>query len=354
MRTAIMGAGSLGIVIGALIAKSGRPIDLIDAYAENVDALNARGATVTGFLELQVPVAALTPEKMQGAYDLVLLLTKQTHNAAALHSLLPHLHPLSVVCTLQNGIPEESVASFVGRERTIGGAVGFGATWLRPGVSQLTSTVETVRKFAFEIGEMDGELRPRLETVREILEPVGHTEILTNLMGIRWTKLLMNATFSGMSAALGCTYADVLNDPRAMICVAFIADECIKVAHAQGLRLVRMQGADMEMFELGGGAEIPSKIPAYQKIWGGHASLKASMLQDLEKGRECEIDYLNGVISTQGRRCGLSTPFNDKVVELVKEAQSRKRVNDFSFLARFDPLITEHAGGVLDRVAQAM
>ncbi|MCX7915924.1 MAG: 2-dehydropantoate 2-reductase, partial [Verrucomicrobiae bacterium] len=138
MRTAILGAGALGIIIGALMTKNGKQVELIDANKANVDALNANGATVTGYLNLRQPVTAITPDQMSGKYDLVILLTKQTDNDKALPPLLPHLHEESIVCTLQNGIPEETVASFVGRERTIGGAVGFGATWLGPGVSELT------------------------------------------------------------------------------------------------------------------------------------------------------------------------------------------------------------------------
>ena len=346
MRTAILGAGALGIIIGALMTKNGKQVDLIDSYQENVDALNADGARVTGNLELHWPVTALTPQEMKGEYDLILLLTKQTANEMALPRLLPHLHPDSIVCTLQNGIPEDGVAAIIGRERTIGGAVGFGATWLRPGVSELTSTLEAVEKFAFEIGELDGVVRPRLETVKEILSAAGGTTILTNLMGIRWTKLLMNATFSGMSAALGCTFGNVLYDPKAMTCLAFIADECIKVSHAQGIRLARMQGEDMESFEFNDPAEIPSKMPLYKKIWGQHVELKASMLQDLEKGRDCEIEFINGIICRKGRETGITTPFNDKVVELVTEAQNRRGVNDFSYLSRFDELLDRYAKGV--------
>ena len=343
MRGAIIGIGSLGTIIGALITKSGKPIDLFDSYKENIEALNRSGATITGTIELNVPVSAYTPDQMTGEYDLVFLLTKQTNNRIVLPRLLPHLHRDSVVCTLQNGIPEDSVASMVGRERVIGGAVGFGATWLRPGVSLLTSSYATVEKFAFEIGEIDGVVRPRLDMVREYLECVGKTEIRSNLMGIRFAKVLMNSTFSGMSAALGCTFGDVLDSPKAMTCLAFVASECIAVAHARGVRLVEMQGEDLEFFALSGAEDIPSKMPLYRKIWGPHAKLKASMLQDLEKGRECEINYINGVICQQGRERAIPTPFNDKIVELVTEAQNRHGVNDFSYLTRFDGLLEKYA-----------
>ena len=340
MRTAILGAGALGIIIGALMTKNGKQVDLIDSYQENVDALNADGARVTGNLELHWPVTALTPQEMKGEYDLILLLTKQTANEMALPRLLPHLHPDSIVCTLQNGIPEDGVAAIIGRERTIGGAVGFGATWLRPGVSELTSTLEAVEKFAFEIGELDGVVRPRLETVKEILSAAGGTTILTNLMGIRWTKLLMNATFSGMSAALGCSFRNLLADEKAMTCIAHIADETIKVCHGKGYRMVEMQGADMEFLELGSKADIAGKMDFYRKVWGRHNN-KASMLQDLEKGNNTEIDHINGVVCRSGRECGIATPFNDKVVEIVKQAEARRTVTDFGNLARFDEIIAQ-------------
>jgi 2-dehydropantoate 2-reductase len=345
MRTAIVGAGSLGTIIGAFIAKGGKQVDLFDAFQDNVDALNRFGATVTGEIELNVPVKAYTPAQMTGVYDLVFVLTKQTNNPVALPPLLRHLRGDSIVCTLQNGMPEDSVASIVGPGRVVGGAVGFGATWLRPGVSSLTTSYEATRKFAFEIGEIDGVIRPRLGVVKDYLECVGTTEIRDNLMGIKFTKVLMNATFSGMSAALGCTFGDVLGNPKAMTCLAFVADECIKVAHARGVRMVRMQGEDLESLELTSARDIPSKMALYRKVWSQHVKLKASMLQDLEKGRDCEINYINGVICEYGRRNGVSTPFNDKIVEIVTDEQNHRRVNTFADLNRFDDLLEKYAKG---------
>ncbi len=78
----------------------------------------------------------------------------------------------------------------------------------------------------------------------------------------------------------------------------------------------------------------------YRRVWGRHNN-KASMLQDLEKGNPTEIDYINGVVSRGGRECGIATPFNDKVVEIVKEAEARKEVTGWSNLARFDEIIAQ-------------
>ncbi len=339
MRTAILGAGSLGIVIGALLNKKGCQVDLIDSFKDNIDALNTRGAKVVGFMDLVVPVKAYTPDQLSGQYDLIILLTKQTTNKAALAEILPFLHEKSTVCTLQNGIPEQSVAEIIGKSRTIGGTVGFGATWLSPGVSELTSTAATVENFAFEIGEMDGKETDRILAVQKILNLVGKTIVLPDLMDVRWSKVLMNATFSGMSAALGCTFGDVLDDDKAMQCLAHVADETVKACRASGHRMVEMNGLHMERLELANHADIANKLPLYHQVWDRHRKTKASMLQDLEKGRPCEIDYINGIVARTGQNFGVKTPFNDKIIELVKEAEARKGVNDFSYLSRFDALL---------------
>ena len=54
---------------------------------------------------------------------------------------------------------------------------------------------------------------------------------------------------------------------------------------------------------------------------------------------QSEIDYIKGIVCRGGQKCEIPTPFNDKVVELIKEAEARGGVNDFSYLARFDDII---------------
>ena len=80
MKYAIYGAGSLGIVLGAYISKAGTDIELVSRNREHVSALNENGAKVIGGIELYVPVKAVTPEEMDGLYDVIFLLTKQQQN----------------------------------------------------------------------------------------------------------------------------------------------------------------------------------------------------------------------------------------------------------------------------------
>ena len=336
-RAAIVGAGSLGTIIGAMMTKGGRPVELVDTSQAHVQALNSGGARISGHLTLRQPVRAILPEQMQGPYDLVFLLNKQTANPQVLAHLGRHLHDGSLVCTLQNGIPEPAVAAFLGRNRVIGGTVGFGATWLGPGQSSLTTTADVVRDHAFEIGEIDGVIRPRLTLARTYLESVGRTRVLRDLMGVRWSKLLMNATFSGMSAALGCSFGDVLDERIAILAVIQIADEVVRAASAEGHGMAPMQGEDFQMFACPG--DDATVIAMIHRIWGPHRMLRASMLQDLEKRQDTEISFINGLVCDTGRKHGFATPFNDLVTRLVRDAQSHRAVPGFDNIRQFADLL---------------
>jgi len=321
MRAAIMGVGSLGTIMGALMTKNGADVILIDANKEHVNAMNAAGAKIVGKLNLTVPVKAITPIEMTGIYDVVFYLVKQTANSVALKQLLPHLGPKSLVCTLQNGVPEDAVAEAVGKERTLVGAEVWGATWMGPGVSMLTSEAD---KMTFDLGELDGTIRERTNQVAALLNLTGKAEIVTNLAGIRWTKLLVNATMSGMSAALGCTFGDVLDNEKALICAAHIANESLQVAAARKIKMEPIQGFDLTRLAFATKEERTGKVPIYNALFGPHRLLKASMLQDLEKGNRTEIDAINGVVAEWGAKLGVPPPVNDKVVELVRGFEAKK------------------------------
>ena len=336
MRIAVIGAGSIGIIIGGLIARGGGEIELVDSSADNVKALNKNGAVIKGTIEACIPVKAVTPEEMSGIYNLVFLTTKQTSNKEVLNHLLQFIDENSTVCTLQNGIPEEFVSNIIGKKRTVGGAVGFGATWIGPGISKLTSSQKVMEEYAFDIGETDGIITPRIIKVQKILERVGHTAVIENMMGVRWSKLLMNATFSGMSAALGCTFGEVLNHDEGIKYVSYIADETIKVSKACGVRMALMQGKDFTELELKSKSDFMDKLVFYHEVWDQHNLLKASMLQDLEKQRKTEIEYINGYVSKKGRETGIKTPYNDMVVAIVKTEEASKSVNaEMAALAQF-------------------
>lgn len=333
MRIAVIGAGSLGTIIGALLSRDGLDPLLVDANREHVEVLSRDGATVIGHLSLNVPVRAVLPEALEGAFDLFIYTAKSTYDDIALPRLLPFFAPDGCLITLQNGVPEERVAAFIGKERTLGGAVGWGATWQRPGVSELTSEPD---KMTYDIGEMDGSLTERIRKVKGVLDHAGAAEITTNLVGVRWSKLLVNITLSGMSTVIGGAYGDVLDDERAIRLSMAIAVECIDTAEALGIAFEPIQGLNPGVLKPLILEQEENAINVIRLIYEPHRDIRASMLQDCEKGLKCEVETLNGYLSNASRQAGVPTPVNDRVVQIIREIEAGARKPGTGNLDSFD------------------
>lgn len=317
LRVGILGCGAMGTVIGAYLSKNGCPVDLIDTYKDHVDALNTKGAHISGTVDLQVAVKALLPEQMSGSYDLIILLTKQLANEQVLPALLPHLHANSTVCTLQNGVPEPYVASIVGQERTVGGTVLWGATFLGPGESELTQNI-FLNDHLFEIGEIDGSKGERIKAVARVLGHMGPAHITDSLMASRWGKLINNACMSGMSAACGATFGQVIGNRKARACLSYLGREVKVCCEAEGLKLpILLNEQSPHSLDIQNQAQFDENQRMFTVMYQDMHPAKASMLQDLEKGRRTEVGMINGYVSQTGRKHGIPTPFNDKVVEIV-------------------------------------
>ena len=337
MKTAIYGAGSLGTVMGAYLTKNGEAIELVNHNRAHVEALRAHGAHITGTVDFTVPVKAILPEEMQGPYDVIFLMTKQLRNAEIVRFLQPLLAGDGVLVTLQNGIPEPGIAKLIGRERTIGCVVEWGAAMTGPGESALTSAPDSL---SFHMGGMDGVPQAALERVKGLLEKMCPVALEDNLLGARWSKLLINATYSGIGTALGGTFGDVSGvvSPRklAVRCMK----ECIDVGRASGAAFAPVQGKDItKLFYYKSGfkrkfAEI--LVPIAMKK---HRGIVPSMLQDLRSGKPCEIDAINGVVCETGRCCGVPTPINDRIVEVVKSIQAGEREARAENIGLFGDLI---------------
>lgn len=336
-RYAIYGAGSLGTVLGAYITKNGGQIDLVNRNRAHVAALNGNGAKITGTLEMTVPVKAITPEEMSGKYDVILLMTKQLYNAEVVTMLKDYLSDSGVIVTLQNGLPEPKIAEIVGTEHTMGCVVEWGATLAAPGVCELTSAPDSL---SFHMGKMDGITDEQFNTVKELLEKMCPVHEEENLIGARWSKLLINATFSGLGTVVGGVFGDVSENKANRKIAVRCMKECIDVGHAAGATFAPVQGKNITaLFYYKNAlkrAFAEFLIPIAMKK---HRAIEPSMLQDLKKGKPCEIDSINGIICEWGRKCGVPTPVNDRIVEVVKKIQNGELNAEASNIHLFDDLL---------------
>lgn len=323
MRTAIYGAGSLGTILGAFISKGGVGIELINRNKAHVAALQAEGARVTGTVEFSQKVTAYTPDQMSGIYDIIFLMTKQQHNGEVVTMLKDFLAPDGLLVTFQNGLPEMQIAEILGEERVAGCTVAWGATMKEPGTCELTSEPDAL---SFSLGNISGTRSRHFDKVREMLELMGKVDIEENFIGTRWSKLLINASFSGMSAVLGCTFGEAAKEHGSRKIVQALIKECIDVCKAGGIRIEPVQGKDIvKLLDYGNPLKRAFSFFIIPIAIRKHANLKASMLQDLEKGKMTEVDAINGAVCAYGRKVGCPTPMNDRVVEIIHDIEKGLR-----------------------------
>jgi 2-dehydropantoate 2-reductase len=179
----------------------------------------------------------------------------------------------------------------------------------------------------------------RLQQAKAILELKCPTFIEQNFIGVRWAKLLIDSSFSGMSVFLGCTFGQAADNRRAREVLQMIMKECMDTAAAAGVAIAPFQGRDIvAVFGFSGPIK---KWIAFQLIpfeVKKHRDVTASMLQDIQKGKKTEVEAINGVVCQWGQKVNVAMPYNQMVVRIVHEFEEGNGSPSFENLAKFDEI----------------
>lgn len=335
MRVAIYGAGAMGTVLGAFISKAGYPIDLINRNKDHIKGLQENGAQIIGKITFTQTVHALLPSDMSGTYDIILLMTKQRYNTDIVQSLVPYLKSDGVICTMQNGVPEASVADVIGKDHTIGCTMSWGATFHGHGVSELTSE-PTRDTLTFSIGSYGNHSKKHFDYIVTLLDTMGDVTIEENFIGARWAKLLVNAAFSGLSVVTGATFGDITKHRKTRKLALEAIKECIDVADAANITIEPIQGKDVvKLMNYTNPFKKQISMFLLPIAMRKHKNIRSSMLRDLARNKPCEIDAINGVVCEFGDRYHVNTPINDKIVSITHDIEEGSIPSQWSNISLF-------------------
>ncbi|MCL1829829.1 MAG: 2-dehydropantoate 2-reductase [Oscillospiraceae bacterium] len=337
MRIAIYGAGALGTILGAYLTRAGLDVTLVTRNTAHVAALNQKGAKIIGETEMLQPVKAVLPEDMSDCYDVVFLMTKQSENQATAEFIKTKIKDDGVLCTTQNGLPELKLMEILSPHRVVGTTVIWGASPVEAGVVRLTSNVNNM---SFQIGSLAEGSTERLQTIKDILQHMCPVYIEENFLGARWSKLLINAAFSGLSTIFDVTFGKVADNRKMRAIAQRVIKESIDVAKEADIAIMPVQGRNVSRL-------MDYKRPIKKKIANliipiamkKHKSIRSGMLYDLERGRPTEVDAINGVVCDFGRRYRCATPFNDRIVEIVHQIEAGALVQSPDNIHLFDDLL---------------
>ncbi len=310
MRIAVVGAGAVGSVYGALLSRTGHDVILVDVAAEQVDAINRDGIVLAGAGgdEPAVPAAASTDAAAARGAEAVLVLVKAHATGAAARSLAPHLGEDAIAVTLQNGLGNDRVlAAVLGPDRVVAGATTVGAELLGPGrVAASPSALDGGSLTSLGAPPAGTPARAAAERLASALGGSGlPAELRDDVELVIWRKLAFTASMAPLCALLRCTVADALESEPGRRALRRMFDEVVAVAGARGVALDAHELWDQAL-----------------ATWQGIGAHRPSLAVDLEAGRPTEIDALSGAVAALAAEHGAAAPAAELAAALVGVAQS--------------------------------
>jgi 2-dehydropantoate 2-reductase len=308
MRVLVFGAGAIGSLLGAYLAKAGWAVHLV-AREAHVRAIHAHGLRVTGIwgdfavrnLEAVTQCSALAAN----SYDVVLITVKAYDTRAAAQAVQPYVGPTTCVCAVQNGLGNsETLQERFSKEQIALGRIITGVEH-EPGQVRVTvcggdlllgclaspgpQAVVQALVAAWDLAGLKAQLHPDIQVAV-------------------WGKVLYNCALNGLAAVMGVPYGALLNNPLARAIMRKVVDEAYAVAGAEGITLYPQQPGSY--WKLLCAELIPATAQHYP-----------SMYRDLLRQRPTEIDALNGAIGRLAAKHGMPVPQNTLITRLVKEQE---------------------------------
>ncbi len=298
MRIAIVGAGGVGGYFGARLQASGTDVAFV-ARGSHLTAMRTHGLRLhspKGDLHLPQVHATDDPSTI-GVVDVVLLTVKMYDLEAAATALDPLMGADTVVVTLQNGVEAvDMVAKHVGRDHVAGGVAYVAAVIAEPGVIRHTSLDTLI------FGELDGRRSTRLVKLEERCLQAGFgARVSENIEADLWAKFSRLSVFSGMTAVTRCPIGVLRSDPDLLSMLVAACQETIGVGRARGVVI-----PDALMDEI---LQMVRSLPHHAK---------ASMLEDLERGRRLELPWLSGGVVRLGADAGVPTPIHAFIATVLR------------------------------------
>lgn len=302
MKVCIVGAGAMGSMYGALLIRSGVEVVFYDSWIEHIDQIRQNGLRLTGITgDFTVQAEAHSDPAKIPTCDLCIVQASTYQTEQAAHVAAQVLGDQGFCLTLQNGVGNiETLSAVLGKQRILGGLSYHSAAIIAPGHMDHTHAGPTW------IGELDQAKSDRLTALKGLLTGAGFTpQIVDDIEGFIWGKFIHNCAINAVCAAGGLRVGEIMMYPSADAFQTKIIDEILAVIEAKGIRVPEV--------------DPKSAIKAFCKIKFN----RPSMLQHQQDKRRSEINALNAVVVSEGKRLGVPTPFNEALVMMIQTIDAR-------------------------------
>jgi 2-dehydropantoate 2-reductase len=291
MEILVFGAGSLGTLVGGLLAHT-HEVTLV-GRDPHVSTVREEGVRITGAIEAHTRPAATTESEGHEA-DVALVTVKAFDTEEAAEALATG--SFEAVCSLQNSLTEGTLDRIVDAP-ILAGAATYGARLVEPGRVECTGVGRVV------VGDRTGGTHPWAERLGKAFRDVDvRTLVATDMPRRRWEKLAVNAGINAITA-LARVENGGLSTGTGHEIAHRATREAARVARAEGVRLSNRRAAN-----------------ALDRVVDATAANRSSMLQDVDAGRRTEVDAINGEVVRRAERHRLvsDVPTNRTLTRLLQ------------------------------------
>jgi 2-dehydropantoate 2-reductase len=298
MKIAIVGAGAMGSLFGGRLSQAGHQVMLYDINREHVEAIQTDGLVIedlgTGKQEICRPIATTQAEDLRVA-EILIIFVKSAATEAVARQFSEITGVGTIAVTMQNGLGNEAILKkHFGEHRTAAGVTSQGATFLGAGRIRHAGRGPT----HLCMSDRDNE---KLEDFVDALNRAGlETELEENIDDLIWSKLIINVGINALTALTGLPNGRLLEFSDCKALMADLVAEAVGVAEKRGVHLT-----------------YPDPLQTVYTVAEKTGGNRSSMLQDFDRKRQSEIDFINGAIVQEAEAFGLEVPVNRAVTRLV-------------------------------------
>jgi 2-dehydropantoate 2-reductase len=303
----IVGAGAIGGLYAAALAKAA-DVAVLDTNRAHVEAIRSHGLALSGRTESVTKLAAFASAAELGArrFDAVIILVKSQATEAAFNSIRPGLEGRPVLVTFQNGMGNEERLMGLTNLDVAHGVSFEAARYDGPG---------RVHHLVHGEDSWLGPARGKVESVRwlgELMTKSGlPTRVVADPRGAIWGKFIFNSVMNPIGAIVQGVNAARYDVPEVRALIDDMAAECVHVAEAQGIKL------EFDPMYL------VKKIRSGEALLTKHAG---SMAQDIEAGRETELEAMTGYVVRKAKELGVAVPVTESVYRMAKGVEYAARL----------------------------
>lgn len=330
-RITVVGSGAIGGLAGLYLSDAGYDVTLTDKWPEHVEAMRAGGVRTDGVRgQRYFAVKACRTEELTEPLEMLFIAVKSHHTVVAMDSIGHLLRPDTAVVSLQNGFNVETLQRFVSRSQIIGTVPNYGGALVAPG------HLEFVHEGPIHIGELEGDLTPRIQWLAEAFGNLTDTYVSTNIVGEIWGKQCYFSQIT-LTALVDVPVHRVLDVDRYRRLGILLVGEALQVADAAGVAIPPSASFDPEMYRPRTPEEtqrILDYLDQYLDVLSRprerdpHRYVKTASgvwWDIVYRRRPSETPGLTGAVVAKAQEYGVPVPLNERLVEMIYEIERGAR-----------------------------